>query len=197
MRLKRGAARDVIIDAAAEIFREAGYERASMAAISARVGGSKTTLYNYFQSKEDLFAAAMMKAIQGQAQEMLGLLKDGKRDVGKALRAFGIAYLKFIVSDDVLSMTRTAIAEAKNAKLGTAFYQVGSRAGWVEIEAILASYVESGALRDVDTTVMALQLRGLLEAGVVEPSLYGATPVLSQETAVHAAVDTFLRTYAA
>ena len=44
MRVKTDDRRAAILEAAVEVFREVGYERASMAAISARVGGSKATL---------------------------------------------------------------------------------------------------------------------------------------------------------
>ena len=38
---------------------EHGYQGTSMSRIAAAVGGSKGTLYSYFQNKEELFAAYM------------------------------------------------------------------------------------------------------------------------------------------
>ena len=73
MRVKTEGRRQVIIDAALEVFKEVGYERASMAEISARAGGSKATLYNYFKSKEELFSAAMLEAVVEQGLPMLRL----------------------------------------------------------------------------------------------------------------------------
>ncbi|OYW88264.1 MAG: TetR family transcriptional regulator, partial [Sphingobium sp. 32-64-5] len=54
MRVRTDDRRQAILDVATEMFREVGYARASMAAISARIGGSKGTLYGYFKSKEEL-----------------------------------------------------------------------------------------------------------------------------------------------
>ena len=45
--------------AARKAFLRDGYGQTSMSSIAADVGGSKTTLWNYFPSKEDLFAAVV------------------------------------------------------------------------------------------------------------------------------------------
>ena len=62
MRVKTDQKRLAILAAAGELFREQGYSGASMAAVSERVGGSKATLYRYFQSKEDLFVTVLLES---------------------------------------------------------------------------------------------------------------------------------------
>ncbi|MCD4482957.1 TetR/AcrR family transcriptional regulator, partial [Chromobacterium vaccinii] len=59
MRTKSENKRQGLVAAATEVFVERGYEAASMSEISARAGGSKATLYNYFPSKEALFLDVM------------------------------------------------------------------------------------------------------------------------------------------
>jgi AcrR family transcriptional regulator len=54
VRVKTESRRQAIIAAAAEVFAEMGFDAASMSEISARVGGSRVTLYNYFSSKEEM-----------------------------------------------------------------------------------------------------------------------------------------------
>jgi len=51
MQTKTGKRRQAILDVAAGLFAELGYERVSMAAIAARTGRSKATLYNYFRPR--------------------------------------------------------------------------------------------------------------------------------------------------
>jgi AcrR family transcriptional regulator len=51
--------RTLVLDAAVKVFGRAGYERASMSAIAAEAGVSKGTLYNYFASKQEIFAAIL------------------------------------------------------------------------------------------------------------------------------------------
>src|SRR5262245_46154847 len=51
--------RALIMERAEEVFLEEGFAGASMAAIAARSGCSKGTLYNYFISKEELFVSCV------------------------------------------------------------------------------------------------------------------------------------------
>ena len=74
MRVKTDDRRRAIMDAASAIFHKTGFEGASMAAISAALGGSKATLYSYFESKEDLYEAVMMEAVDEQVHSFLAIL---------------------------------------------------------------------------------------------------------------------------
>ena len=118
MRVKTDDRRKAILDVAIEVFRDVGYARASMAMISARIGGSKGTLYGYFKSKEALFAAAMMAVMEEQADEIMGLLDLSEPDVSLALRRFGEALLALLTSADTLAIMRAAIAEGASSTLG-------------------------------------------------------------------------------
>ena len=64
VRVKTADRRQAILEVAHDVFQEMGFERASMAVISRRLGGSKGTLYGYFRSKEELFETAM-KTVSG------------------------------------------------------------------------------------------------------------------------------------
>src|SRR3546814_3896105 len=75
MRTKSEARKDAILGVALEVFREVGFEAASMSQISARVGGSKATLYNYFASKEELLLEAMLFSAHKHAQDVMQLLQ--------------------------------------------------------------------------------------------------------------------------
>ena len=59
-----------ILEIALEMFLKEGFAAVSMSSIAARVGGSKATLYNYFASKEELFAATVA-ARCGQLQAII------------------------------------------------------------------------------------------------------------------------------
>jgi hypothetical protein len=54
VKTKTEARREAILAAAKAVFEEMGFEQATMSEITARVGGSKATLYRYFDSKEAL-----------------------------------------------------------------------------------------------------------------------------------------------
>ncbi len=195
MRVRTDERRKAIIEAATDLFREMGYERASMAAISARLGGSKATLYGYFRCKEELFIAAMMEAVQEQAQVVLDLLDPSAPQVDRVLQRFGEAYLGFLVTPDTLAVTRATFAEGARVAVGAQLYEKGPKRGWEAMKAYLAHLQEKGVIRAVDPAVAAAHLKGMLEAGVMEPLLFGAEPELEPKKAVSAAVDAFLRAY--
>ena len=190
-RLRTIERRQAILDHASVIFRACGYDRASMAQIAARVGGSKTTLYGYFPSKQALFLAVMTEAMEAQTQALVALIDMGTEDPRHALRAFGNAYLELVASPDCTSMMRTCIAEGREEAIGRSFYLQGPRHGWEIISQHLQGWMDRGILRDGHPMLVALHLRGLLEAGMIEPILFGTDPEFEQGEAVTAAVDAF------
>lgn len=195
MRVRTADRRQAIIDAAIQVFREVGYERASMSAISARVGGSKATLYNYFESKETLFAAAMLAVMGEQARVVTALLDASKPDVLLALTEFGKAYLGLVTSEEALSIARAAIAEGGKSELGSRFYESGVEQAWHDVAAFLERLQEQGRIRRCDAHLAAAHLKSLLECGIVEPLLFGALPWFDQADAVNNAVTLFLAAY--
>lgn len=197
MRVKTDDRRAAILEAAVEVFREVGYERASMAAISARVGGSKATLYGYYKSKEELFAAAMMGVMEEQAAATIALLDPSEPDVGLALCRFGKAVMELLSTPDVVSIIRTAISEGAHSTLGATLFSCGPERGLNAIAAYLAQLQEKGLIRPCDPRVAAVHLKGLLDAGTFEPRLFGAPPCVDPKVAVADAVEVFLRAYGA
>lgn len=195
MRVRTDEKRRAILEAAEALFREVGYERASMAAIAAQVGGSKTTLYGYFKSKEELFAAVMTEAVEEQAERMMDLLSSRGGDLRKVLLRFGHAYLDLVLSPEILALNRLGMAEGSASGLGPALYRAGPGRGWATVMERLERWRDDGKLRFDSPAVAALHLKALLEAGMLEPRMFGAEPDLSRDEAVTSAVDAFLRAY--
>ena len=194
MRVKTENRRQAIIDVAIDIFREVGFERASMAMISRRLGGSKGTLYGYFKSKEDLFETAMKAASEGPGDQIMNLLDPRSDDLRAVLKRFSKGYLDFICGAEVLAITRTAIAEGHGSSLGPHLFEGGPGRALVRLETFFASVIESGKLHQGSPAVAALHFKGLIEAGFLEEALYGAPT--RQAGAIDDAVDAFLRAYA-
>jgi len=195
MRVKTQDRRDAIIQAAMAVFSEVGFERASMSEIATRVGGSKATLYGYFDSKEELYVAAMREAIAAQAGEISRLLDPARTDIRAVLEAFGMAYLTAVISPDVLASKRTMMGQGGASALGPQLYEHIERCAWTPVANYLESLMARGDLRRADPRVATYQLQGLLDAGLIEPSLHGVTPRLTIREAVPMAVDAFLRIY--
>jgi AcrR family transcriptional regulator len=194
MRVKTQDRRDAIIQAAMAVFSEVGFERASMAEIALRVGGSKATLYGYFACKEELYVAAMREAIAAQAGEISRRL-DPAREVRAVLEDFGLAYLTAVMSPDVLASKRTMMGQGGASSLAAQLYEHIERCAWAPVAAYLETLMDRGDLRRADPCLATLQYQGLLDAGLIEPSLHGVPPRLTLAEAVPLAVDAFLRIY--
>lgn len=197
MRGKSIKRREAIIEAATALFHQSGYERTSMDAISARLGGSKQTLYSYFRSKEDLFSAAMVAAMEERGHKLLELLDPDTKDLTATLKRFGLAYLDFITSPEIVLGNRVAISAASADDLGAQLYRMGPRRLWDEVESYLQDCIDRGQLDARSAAIPALHLQGLLEAGFAEGSLFGAIPLVNKKEAVTSAVNVFLKAYAA
>ncbi len=89
MKTKTESKRQAILKAAADVFREVGFERASMSEIRARIGGSKATLYNYFPSKEKLFFEVMYQAKELELGTITAALNPDADDLKQELLHFG------------------------------------------------------------------------------------------------------------
>ena len=85
MRVKTPARREAILAVAADVFKEMGFEGASMAEISARIGGSKATLYGYFKSKEELFVAVTHGEAKKQMEPALAALDQSSRSFVRSM----------------------------------------------------------------------------------------------------------------
>ena len=196
MRLKTDERRQAIIEVAIQVFREVGFERASMTMISRRLGGSKGTIYGYFQSKEELFEVAMRMAVEGRGDQIMGLLDPDAEDLRGMLERFGSAYLRFILSGEVLPITRTAVAEGAGSSLGAHLFELGPGRALMLFTKFFADQIERGRIRSSSPTLVSRQFKALLEAGFLEEALYGASFRSDVDAAVASSVDTFLRAFA-
>ena len=117
MRVKTDARRQAIVAAAWDVFKANGFERTTMSDISERVGGSKATLYGYFQSKEQLFAATLEQVI-GDSPEAASARLDSEGDLRMRLSEFARRYLEIRMSPDMLAVQRALIGEGERSDLG-------------------------------------------------------------------------------
>jgi AcrR family transcriptional regulator len=195
VRVRTDQKRHEILKAARAVIEEVGYRGASMSAIAARLGGSKATLYGYFATKERLFAAAMVDAVEARGDALLALLDAQDPDLGRVLRAFGFAYLAFVTSGEIIAQSRTAIAEAAASELGKELYTLGPKRAWDAICVYLADRTAEGKLRCTAPRLAAYQLKSLIEAGIMEPQLFGVAPLFDPTEVVDSAVRVFMASY--
>ncbi|UAL12769.1 TetR/AcrR family transcriptional regulator [Caulobacter segnis] len=197
MRVKSEEKRLAILEAAKGVFLERGYVAASMAEVSARVGGSKQTLYSYFASKEDLFVAVMLEKGAAQVEPMFDTFHGGE-NLAEAVRRFALAFVRFITGDEVIAFRRIVYAEGAKSDLGRLFYENGPKRGWTRMAYDFARAMDEGRMRRADPWTAVDQLHALCEAGPVQRLLEGSASSVDDDVltaAAEAAADTFIRAY--
>lgn len=198
MRTKSAAKRQAILDAAAAIFQEQGFERTSMEDIRKRADFSKATLYSYFPSKEELFMEIVIDATDAQFQATLDALGPGGEDIEQALISFGTRFLTLLYLTPVAAVRRLVVSEAGRSELGRKCFEIGP----VRSMAVVAGYLEAamaqGKLKRADPRLAALQLKGLLEAEWIDPFMFqtlDAPPTEALAASVERAVAVFMAAY--
>lgn len=172
MRVKTEARRQHIVDLAAQVFREQGFEGASMAGICARAGGSKATLYNYFPSKEALFFEVMAQACDAEFEAAHQAIDVAIDDIGEALRTFGERFLGALYAPEVQAMRHLAIASSGKTELGRLIYEHGVLRSQTLVAEALSAAMGRGKLRRADPAVVTRQLYALLEAELIDRFLF-------------------------
>lgn len=199
MRVRTESKRSEIVAHAAEVFRDMGFERTSMAEIASRIGGSKATLYGYFESKESLFIAVANAEADAYFDPMWVELNSTHVDTRTALRRLGEKAMLFVLQPHVIAGRRMLIAIAPQSDITKNFYKNGPAKGLKLIAAYLQTLTATGVLRAADPAVMAQHLIALLESELVPEYLYGAETGMPKLTkvkdGVKRAVDVFLAAY--
>ncbi|WP_116809187.1 TetR/AcrR family transcriptional regulator [Steroidobacter cummioxidans] len=163
MKVRTDAKRDEIVEIARKTFLELGYERTSMAEISARMGGSKATLYGYFPSKEALFLAIVNKLAEHYVSPAVQRLEQSvDEDVREALQRFGEQFLAFISDREAVAAFRVVVSEAAHSDIGESFYETGPKRTIESIGRFLAGAMDRKQLRRADPEIAAQHLTALL-----------------------------------
>jgi AcrR family transcriptional regulator len=204
MRVKTEERRQAIIEKAGDVFRELGFDRASMSEIAAKVGGSKATLYSYFPSKEELFVAVMKQSTE--VSETFSAFADPSaikinsfEELRQFLVAFGIRFLKLQTLPNVLATRRRLIAHGDRSDLGKVCFEAGPMIQLTRVAAFLERMMKEGYLRAEVPWVAMTHLTHLLESGFIIPLLLGLIkeiPPGAIEYAAPRSVEVFLRGYA-
>ena len=216
MRKKTEAKRQSILNVATQVFREMGFQNASMNEIAARLGGSKATLYNYFPSKEAIFLEVVRGVARQQKQEVISflempfpaltpdsqhrvdavfsVLKTAPEDIMVALKRFGESFVTFLCMPEMLAIRRLLISESGRSDIGRFYYESGPQKGMEKMAEYLSLAMQRGQLRQADPAVATAHLRGLLESELHERCLLNVDVGLS-EARIRLAVENAIRVF--
>ncbi|NYT43183.1 TetR/AcrR family transcriptional regulator [Sphingomonas sp. R-74633] len=187
--------REAILAIAKRVFLDQGYSGASMSAISAELGGSKGTLWSYFPSKEELFAAVLDDATADYRRQLTDLLKPSD-DVRATVLQFCRSFIAKITSPDGLRLHRLVAAEINRfPEVGDIFY----RRAPLPTQQLLCAFFEremaAGNLRRDDPLHAARALSSLC-LGVQQRVMWGLEiSVEERDREAQQAAEVFLRAF--
>ena len=199
MRERSEEKRQEIIRTAAGLFKELGYERATMSAISAKVGGSKATLYGYFRSKEEILSAVLVYDVTEEADRLMNeiLAAPNLRD---GLVKLGFAYMMRRLAGTPVANIRMVATLPDGSRIGKTFYDNVLRPAWQRLADRFEQMMDDGILIRADPWTAAMHWKGLNEWDMFERRLLqampGPDPVFLEKSAALAA-DAFMKLYGA
>ncbi len=170
MRVMTDERRADIVRLAALLFEQIGYEATSMSEVSRRLGGSKSTLYRYFPTKDDLVMAVVRTFVTAHMSDAIAELESSievGRNLKDALLRFGAQALKVVANDSrARSLHRVIVASAGQSNVGELFFESGPAQMLSRLAQLIALSAQRGEIRPVDPAVAAQQFTALLNAQV-------------------------------
>jgi TetR/AcrR family transcriptional regulator of autoinduction and epiphytic fitness len=140
----RGRARlSKILEAATELFLKVGYEQASIDAILVQSGGSKSTLYAYFPTKQDLFRSVIDTVVDNAD---VGGALDISMNARAVLTEFAVGRQRVVLSPRHRAVVGLVIAERERfPDLAAIYWERGPQ----KSARLLATYLEALKHREI------------------------------------------------
>ena len=195
--------REAITRAARTVFGRDGYSRASVDAIAAEAGVSTRTIYNHFESKEQLFGSVLEISAAEVADGFVANVAHGV--TGDDLEGDLVAIGRALIAQQTdfpehFAMVRQILPEAPHFPPAVleAWQDVGPRRVEHEVARHIEQLAERGLLRVQDPAQAAVHLIVLTASPITTRARYGEPPLTKRETTriITAGVRTFLHGYA-
>lgn len=182
--------REAILRAAQICFLDRGFVRTTISDIIALSGGSRSTIYEEFGSKEGLFAALVARVL-----DRMGLPEIAAGPPGEELKEFGLRYLHQMLDPEALALYRVALGESAHIRqLGPAIFEAGPRTAAAALASRLRIWTERGELSVGDPVCAATLFLAMVEGDLHRSAVIWNEIPSSERIAanVDAAVELFL-----
>lgn len=187
-----------LLDVAAEVFIEHGFEGASTNEIARRGNCSKTTLYARYPTKEKLFLAVVERRMELILSEFATTLQP-EPPIEQTLNEYGFDLLQLVLSENQRGMVRVVNMESsKFPDLAKRFYELGPGRGTAFLARYMEEQIKRHRLVKESPQMMAEHLMSLITGGYVRWTMLGLPDNISlkeKKRRVSAAVEMFLRAY--
>lgn len=152
--------RDEILVAAAQIFREKGFEAASMADIAAAVNLQKASLYHHFESKQEILLALLNNALDlliGRMEGVLALPPPHEEKLRQAM----IGYIQTMV--DYRDLASVLLLEYRSLQAELRSRHIVRRDAYEQLwRDLIRQGVDAGVFRCADAGLASRALLGVM-----------------------------------
>jgi len=184
------ARRNQILDAAASVFAEKGYHRATTKEIASVAGVSEGTIYNYFDNKADLLIGMMTRLVE--LRELPQELEDALQSDA---REFLVAIFRDRMGRIVQSHEETFQAILPeiltNPELRERYYQGFIQPTAMMLEDYIQTRVELGHLRPIDVPLAVRAVQGMF-VGLLMFRFLGDEPIRTRWEELPEVIGTIL-----
>lgn len=152
--------REQLLDIAARMFDEKGYDRCSMAAIASEVGLGRSAIYHYFGSKDEILAALIDTEAFEPSKRLRDLASDRTHSPAERLR---VAIVDGVVRrlSSGARFVRLARLEAQIPDHLLADYNRSRRAIYDYYVDCIEQGITAGEFREVDAQIAAFAVIGM------------------------------------
>ena len=163
--------KEEILHAALDLFSSKGFHNVSMQDVAVRSDFAVGTLYNFFQSKEQLFAELLTDCAE-KIYQLLWPILESKQQEDEKIRTFirahgkfaeeNIKFIKFYVSEhgNLASVQRPPVKEADEIK--SVLYK--------KLEDTINSGIDKKIFRPVDPKILAMAIISTIQYLIFESS---------------------------
>jgi AcrR family transcriptional regulator len=170
------ARRNQILDAAATIFAEKGFHRATTKEIASAAGVSEGTIYNYFANKADLLIGIMtrLSGLEHLGQELTDALKSDVRDFLIAIFRHRMGLIQ--QNDEMIQAIMPEMLV--NPVLRARFYQQFVEPITMLLEQFIQARTELGHIRPLNVPLAVRVVQGMF-VGLLVLRMLGDEPLRS------------------
>ncbi|MBQ2034462.1 MAG: TetR/AcrR family transcriptional regulator [Peptococcaceae bacterium] len=129
--------RELILAAAREIFGEKGYHSTTSEEIAKKAGVGKGTIYQYFESKQDIFLQMHMQYLKQYSENVVALIQENstfEENLRRIIRyhldnlqdliQFGVQFMSRMQTDETKCTENHAVMEEVKKQLGVEQYKL-------------------------------------------------------------------------
>jgi len=170
-----------ILEGALKVFGEKGFDDATVAAICSEAGISEPTLYEYFESKEDVLFS-ISELYTRRELERLSELARYIKDPRERLRAIIQAYLEFYENNPLYTSVALLTLKGNRRYVASPAYQSVREAAHTLIE-VVRDGAERGIFRDdIDPYLVRNMVLGFIEHLTIQWLLVGRPKAIAEHT---------------